>query len=532
MPRPPPSFDHESSVDTLPPTPTEEYEKRSYLTLVEEGGRPLYALGLIDEVVKDPFSYWDMLRPWVEYPSDSNPDPELDSGASWSVFGSQLWSWRMFRDWQQFNRGDNARWDHSWNEVKAAYNSFVPAFRRRCPTYTDAVRKLLAEYGLDRPLLLLDDPICQDKLTSWIEYVGYECWIHYRYASRVKRLQPAYDAEWKTLVDSGLLRPFETQEYICKLESSGNRQIEEDQAARSVASARAAGKAVLASAYNDVHLTSAARERMMVAAKSRCEAAEQELASIERRNDLITAFKQSVGSYLSAKRESERHDLRVRWAVEQIPLVEAELSECSMDSATAVRGKRRRHELDEYEEATQGRFMKRQRRGAGEPGSTLGRQDRPKRSRDVTADAGPPSKRLKRHGENVESHRDSSAREPHEFATTEIEETDDDDLAVKTVRRPRWNGGKLSSDHLQQKTSTKTKRQPVTSPQPLRRSARIAARQERLEVGTARFGAAKYVPESSRRSTLQASLPRGSQDQLSRISVTTVKKQGARRKRH
>ncbi|KAH8757881.1 hypothetical protein F5883DRAFT_428179, partial [Diaporthe sp. PMI_573] len=349
---PPPPFDRESSAETLAPIPREVRERGFYNNLIEEGGRPLYSIDLIDEVAKDPFSHWDMLRPWVDHPPDFEPDPDPDADlyVNWSVFGPQLGSWRMFRDWQKFNRGDFAKWGDS-HEVRAAYHYFVPAFRRGSPTYTEAVKKLLAEYGFTRPFQFHEDPTQQDKLTTWIEYLGYECWVHYRYASRVKRMQPEYDAAWKTLVDSSVLRPFETEEYVCNIESAFRRQSERDQATRAVTSA----KAVLMSAYNDKNnpqgsrLTPAARMQVMTTAKSRLEAAEEALASVKRRNNLVTVFKQAVGNYLTAKKEAKRHSIRVRWTLEQVPLIEAELNGSSVAETgpDTVRGTKRRFGRDE-----------------------------------------------------------------------------------------------------------------------------------------------------------------------------------------
>lgn len=80
--------------------PTEELEKRDYIDLIEEGGWPLYSIDLIDEVAKDLFLHWDILRPWVDYPLDFKPNsnPNADLYINWTVFRRQLGSWRDFRD--------------------------------------------------------------------------------------------------------------------------------------------------------------------------------------------------------------------------------------------------------------------------------------------------------------------------------------------------------------------------------------------------------------------------------------------------
>lgn len=341
-----PTFERESSQDTLPPIPCEELEKESYKELIEEGGRPFFDISLIDDIAEDPFSHWDLVRPWAHFPADCDPDPESDGAVSWRVFALQLWHWRMFRDWQKFNRDDFARWDATWGELRGTYESFDFTFRHRCPTYTDAVKKLLAEYDFTRPL-------------------------------------------------------------------------------------------------------------------------------VKRRISFVVAFKRSVATCRESKLDVIRHNRRLSWALEQVPVIEAELDGISPD---ASRGTKRRLEHDE---PTYDRTQKKQRRDAGERSSTLGCNDglsyqkaKPKRSRDDAAnaaDAGPPLKRLKLYGEDMHSHIGTwdgvyaPAGDSHEFAET----------------------GRPPSDYcLQRRRSTRHACQAVTSSQPLRRSARVAVRTEANRPGS------------------------------------------------
>ena len=73
-------------------------------------------------------------------------------------------------------------------------------------------------------------------------------------------------------------------------------------------SARSTAKAVLISAHEDVNnargsrFTSQARAQIMLAAKSRLDAAKESLGSIKRRNDLVTKFRKATGKYRTAKR--------------------------------------------------------------------------------------------------------------------------------------------------------------------------------------------------------------------------------------
>ena len=54
----------------------------------------------------------------------------------------------------------------------------------------------------------------------------------------VKRLQSQYKAAWKELVDSRVLRSFETEEFICDVDSAFQRGSEEEQAEKDVKAAR------------------------------------------------------------------------------------------------------------------------------------------------------------------------------------------------------------------------------------------------------------------------------------------------------
>ncbi|KAH8746635.1 hypothetical protein F5883DRAFT_721544 [Diaporthe sp. PMI_573] len=547
---PPPPFDRESSAATSSRIPTEEFERRNYNDLVEAGGRPLYSIDLIDEVAKDPFSHWNMLRPWVDHYADFEPDPDP--------------------------------------------NADLYSFRRRSPTYTEAVKELLAEYGFTRPFQFHEDPTHQDKLTTWID--------------RAKRMQPKYDAAWKTLVDANVLRPFETEEYVCNLESSVQRQSEEDQATRAVTLAKSAANAVLTSVFSDINhprgprLTSATRLRMMHEAKSRCETAVEALALIKRRNDLATEFKQSVGNYLLSKRKAEQHIIRVRWALEQVSLIVVELNESSMAkiSPESVRGVKRSLERDEDNNASHDRLIKKQRRDAGAlgPRSSLSggpgdQRAKPKRSRDDAADDGPPSKRLERDGDDLDStlgrndlpdyqkahlkrncgdaddDRPPSKRPKrrgedlghHNRTRAKPKRSRDDaaddgppskrlrrrgeDLKLQSKTRDGINSGSARdlhepdaartmaslnskrsepvSNHPQRRTSTRSAVQPPPTPQPLRRSARIAARHLSNTV--------KNMPQSSRRSMAPAPvspLHMGLGDQQSRHPAIKARMQSAR----
>lgn len=319
-----------------------------------------------------------MLRPWVEHAPDFTPDanPDADQHVDWTVFGYQLNSWREFREWQNLNRGDFARWD-VYDQVSSSYRYFDSEFRRGASDYTVATKGLLLEYGFDRPFQLQEDQTQQDKLTTWIEYLAHECWEHYRYAKRINRLQADYDAAWKKLADSGVLRPFETENYVCDIDSAFHRQSESEQAAKIAALAKSSAEAVLTSVHtgknksNQPRLQSSKRQKMMLAAKSRLEAANRALASIQRRNDVITNFKQSVGKFLSYKRDADRLSVRINWIMGQVPLIEAEQNASGRANVSMDRraGTKRRLATDDDTEPADIQVIKRQKRRANESGA-------------------------------------------------------------------------------------------------------------------------------------------------------------------
>lgn len=467
-----------------------------YNKLVEDGGRPLYPIDLMDEVAQDPFSHWDMLRPWLGYRSDFEPDSNKD--LEWLVFGRQQHSWLSFRRWQAHNRRAGrpqyVELEYPWGSVDRAFNCFVTDFRRTTSNYTEAMKKLLAKYGFTRPFQPRDDPTRQDKLTTWIEYLGSEYAGHYRYTRLLKKLQPGYDQAWKTLEDAKVLRPFETEEYICNIKSAYHHQSEREQAAAAVKSAAA----VLASCHQvgrAEHVTRRAE------AQARLDAAETSLKIIKRRNDLVTEFCVAARDYLRTKDEAGCQNMRARWILEQVPLVEAELTERGVTETglDAPRGmKRRRRGLDnedcdggeggEDNEAAYDRSIKKPRQAAGTSGSLRDCQ---------TISSGSQSKRRKRGHDAVAGDTPRSKRSKQSDSSLEIARPDGDKRAEaeKIDGQPSLRANKPDNGLLQEKTVGRGARFSAI-PQPLRRSARIAAR---------RKGKAGLTPPAA---SPQESLPR------------------------
>lgn len=314
-----PASDGDASCATLPANPADNDERRYHAMLVNEGGRPLYPISLLDEVSKDPGAYKEMLRPWLDDPDEDPPD--------WScVFEKQVFDWRDFRLWQTYNRNKPSA-DITIHPRVMAYESFSSHFRRKSPNYTEALGSLLAQYGFTRPFQLQDNPADQDALTTWIEYLGFVCADHYRSTRFIERGQPKQDEAWKALVDSGVLRPFETQEYLDDIKSAFRLDAEEARAHKVVELAKSAVEAALEKPCKAPNGSQQAHALGLAASRSRLDVALKQLESVQRRNSLIASFSSAGRKHSLAVIAAKRHYAKMQWILDQVPLVESEMME-------------------------------------------------------------------------------------------------------------------------------------------------------------------------------------------------------------
>lgn len=197
--------------------------------------------------------------------------------------------------------------------------------------YFEGVKLRLAQHGLTRTFQLHEDVQQQDKLTTWIEYLAFEyAWCD-RYTRLAKRRQPEYDAAWKKLVDSGALRDGETMDYLYSDEGTFSAIEETTQLFLTFQSAEAAVDAALAETekLEDGNDSLAAQEcrRRLAEARCRFTAASEAYEAIVERDGHISRFMGEIGPYLETEREVTKHEERAQWILDQLPLVEAELSE-------------------------------------------------------------------------------------------------------------------------------------------------------------------------------------------------------------
>jgi hypothetical protein len=279
----------------------------------------------------------------------------------------------------------------------------------------EGAAKLFAHYGFSRPVQFHQDLTKQDKLTEWIEYLVFECALHYRYTRFVELQQTVYDKAWKTLAESNILRPFETEEHINNKEGLQHRHSEWQRAVSTLKGARA----TLERARADSSSRGAQR---VSAAQARLDAAEKALEVVLRRSDLIGCFFTTTRDFRIGQDYVKQHGFLLQWILDELPSVEAEVRGSGTARVGDLRGPRKRA----YEE---------------------------------TADEELPSKRPRSSRRNdVGSER---AR------PSEVLATGPGDLA----RPPGLDAGRRDQSPRRNESSA------AVPPQPLRRSARIAAQQ-------------------------------------------------------
>lgn len=290
----------------------ERNERECYEELVGDGGRPTYPIELVNQLAEDPAAYPHLARPWPLLPRMRS-----------MIFEAQLHHWKSFRHWQENTRyqgplshiqyGLPKEWD-----ANRSYNVFVTQFLSKASTYSEAAVNLLMEHHFSRPgLQFLQDPTQQDKLTEWIEYVTFECAQQNRYAYQLQRRQKQIDVCWERLAGSGLLRPYETREYVCDKSSTPAYQAEIDKLHRELDLA----EFEFEEAQSDINTDPAT----MATATQKLEEAKSALEVFQRRKELNIAYNEQVFDLRDTKKEKAKHERLLQWAFDQVPLVEAEV---------------------------------------------------------------------------------------------------------------------------------------------------------------------------------------------------------------
>lgn len=213
----------------------------------------------------------------------------------------------------------------------------------------------LARHDFTRPFELDEDPEKQDKLTTWIEYLNYECWWLDKYMSDIERLAPKHDELWQELVKKKILRPHETQTFLRTRASPIERANERENADRAVKRAESEAKRIYALTQKDTKRLSIPKARRVTMLRQSTEkllAAKRRLELIQIRNDRLTQFVRATFDYDEAQRDASRHRILVQWVLDQVALVEAKVksSQSSRPVFDGRRTKRKRDQDDEFPE--------------------------------------------------------------------------------------------------------------------------------------------------------------------------------------
>ncbi|KAK3687148.1 hypothetical protein B0T22DRAFT_121510 [Podospora appendiculata] len=480
---------------TQPLSPPQGRATRNYDKLVKDGGRPMFPLELMDNVAKSPTAYRHLLRPWSTLADADYPE-------WWLIFETQLYHWECFRRWQAHNRNEGPpshvqiRYSSRWEYVDCAYNAFVRHFRLDSPSYSTAASALLAKYRVTRPVQFHQDPAQQDKLTEWIEYLAFECAVRDQYARGFQRLQLHHDEAWKTLVNSSLLRPFETEEYICDANFGQDYQPEKDQLDRALRLAESALEAARKGSTSRPGPRST-RFLTVAAATTKFDEAKEALQLYNRRMSLIAEFRRGTENFYVRKEDLKRQECLVQWILDEMQLVEAELRKSGISEADPD---------DVSDTLTAGHDR--------EGTAAVSHQEARKRRREeIPTNDAMPVKRLK----TVNRQNNMDAGEARS-------------LNVPTL------GPQPRSQRRRHPTTSDPPPRNSSTPVPPRRSARIAVRQQVQSQRQSQAGAALPPISGGPRRITQPPKPRGSPS--SKVSGRTAettkpnKRSGRRRPRH
>jgi hypothetical protein len=368
---------HQSSPSTTPSINEEEdyrrdlEEQTDYSNkLVDAGGRPSHPVSLGRDILRNPGQYHEVLSYWQLVNCDAE-------GKTWEVFGSQ---WREWNEFLNYRRS---------------------ATKHACfPTYCQRLRDRLVKHEFEGSFELCEELGQQNKLATWIEFLNYKYELYDKTAGIMSHYQPRRDAAWSKLVDSKVLQPSEIGE---ALDGWFLRQLEKNEieARNDVESA----EKDLANCTKLCGHTSQ-MEQKLAAARSKVSTATQSHKLANKRRDLIGSFMKQTKSYRIAKNDVARQSILLQWILEQIPLIESELSTANGANygANAENGRRRgrkRSQAEDVDEELAEHVSKRQRQddaGGAHPSSiseqpNSGRQGCKRQAKDVDEEPERASKR-------------------------------------------------------------------------------------------------------------------------------------------
>lgn len=198
-----------------------EYQARCYHHLLEEGGRPLFHVDLLPQISENVDEYHDLLRSWRLYPDSPNNSDWQEF--NWQVFHRQLLRWQEFRLWQlncrgrtiefpeylyqhqrqlemmgsyrfpaslQFEQATRRQWEREHGRWQTRLYDNEEEAKALLLKYINDIKNLLMDYGIFQPFQPHVDPKQQDQLTTFVEYLGFECFRLDLFTRSVKMMQP------------------------------------------------------------------------------------------------------------------------------------------------------------------------------------------------------------------------------------------------------------------------------------------------------------------------------------------------------
>lgn len=267
-------------------------ERRSYDELIKDGGRPFYNIELLDDVGSNPQRHRELLSPW--WPENSD---------FFLVFSPQWIKWRTFRLWQKSSR---------------------QIFESRLSEFIDVCARCLEKNFYFGPLELEQDSHRQSKLTTWLEYLCYEC-REYEPLERVyKKHEKTYKEALQSIIDLGL-ESHDVEKVIWGESGFEHRCRDRRSFAEHARRMRRREK--------HLHLKIEASRRprpglgdQLKQARARLKKDEKALKQLRKQDDLIEKIKHRFSSYyLGIVQPARQKESYIAWVRDQIPLIHHEM---------------------------------------------------------------------------------------------------------------------------------------------------------------------------------------------------------------
>lgn len=273
------------------PTPqTSQSQAAAYKALIADGGRPSHPLGLLERTTSSPNRYRDILTFWQDQPEESQ------------VFHKQLSRWQEFRTHQRAFRS------------LGHFNQYVLDLRER-----------LDRHGFELPngYRIAPHGLCfdvqkQSKVATWIEYINYEFSRREEYEKWLEIRRPDYDAALAQLVGAQVLKPSEQLQTptsdICHSSSLEVTRGEEERQRASEDREDAENRLECIDPLGQTQTPQQMDEEAMLGSKA-----------INDRDTIMFELRRKTHAYRFAMDRTQRHGLLLRWAMDQMPLIEEEV---------------------------------------------------------------------------------------------------------------------------------------------------------------------------------------------------------------